>query len=110
MKGRQGVSMQGIEHAPKKKGNVLCRECEHLIFRTTGNSKTKDVKCNHYCMKKNRPTWYTAQCYCKDYKPKEAIESRTPQVAINILQKRAEVTQTERIQKRLNRKRKGNKH
>lgn len=33
MKGKHGVSMQGIEYAPKKKGNVKCADCEHLIYK-----------------------------------------------------------------------------
>ena len=39
MKGKHGVSMQGVEYAPKKKGNALCRNCEHLMFRATGKNK-----------------------------------------------------------------------
>lgn len=98
MKGKHGVSMQGIEYAPKKKGNVLCRNCKHLIFKTTGNKKTKDVKCNHYCIKKKRPTWYTAQCGCQHYEPKE--ETKTDPTIAHLLQKRAEEVKTARRQEK----------
>lgn len=105
MKGKHGVSMQGVEYAPRKKGNVLCRNCAHLIFRTTGDSKSKDVKCNHYCVIKGQPRWYTSQCYCKLYEPKEDVAQTTDKKIISILQSRAEKTQTERANKRLNKRR-----
>jgi hypothetical protein len=66
MKGRQGVSMQGIEYAPKKKGNVKCAECKHLIFRPSKPRKGQ-TKPSYYCEIKKQPRWYTAKCYCKQF-------------------------------------------
>lgn len=103
MKGKHGVSMQGIEYAPKKKGNVLCRNCKHLIFKTTGNSRTKDTNCNHYCTVKNRPTWYTAQCYCKHYEAKESEDHTNAKIKV-IMQKRAEQVKRERRKKKRSKK------
>lgn len=96
MKGKQGVSMQSIEYAPRKKGNVLCRNCTHLIFKTTGNGRTKDTKCNHWCEVKGRPAWYTSQCYCKQFEAKADEGSRTDQRIASLLQKRAEQVKEEK--------------
>ena len=107
MKGKHGVSMQGVEYAPKKKGNALCRNCEHLMFRATGKNKgTRAEVCSYYCGIKRQPRWYTSQCYCKLYEPKSDVAETTDKKIINILQSRAEKTQTERINKRLNKRRK----
>ena len=70
MKGQHGVSMQGIEYAPKKKGNVKCCECRHLIFKVTGKNKgTRADMCNHYCEIKKQARYYTSRCYCRQYEP-----------------------------------------
>lgn len=61
MKGKHGVSMQGIEYAPKKKGNVLCRNCKHLEYKVTKN------KSPYWCDIKKQARFYTARCYCKAY-------------------------------------------
>lgn len=71
MKGKHGVSMQGIEYAPKKKGNVKCCECVHLIYKPIRPNK-KQVKPSYYCESKKQPRWYTAQCYCKLFNDKES--------------------------------------
>ena len=61
MKGKQGVSMQGIEYAPKKKGNVKCAECKHLEYKPTKNISP------YWCEIKQQARFYTAQCYCRQY-------------------------------------------
>lgn len=108
MKGKHGVPMQSIEYAPKKKGNVRCKECDYLIFRTSGKKvdNKRDTNPNHWCMKKNTPRYYTAQCYCRYFKPKQSTETVTEQKVLNILTTRAQQTQTERNRKRLERKQK----
>lgn len=106
MKGKHGVSMQGIEYAPKKKGDVLCRNCEHLIFRCTGKNKgTRADVCSYYCEAKKQARWYTSQCYCKQFKPKADTVQITSKKIVNILQQRAGQTQTEKINKRMNKRR-----
>lgn len=69
MKGRHGVSMQGIEYAPKKKGNVKCANCKHLTYKATKN------KSPYWCVIKKQPRFYTAQCYCKTYEEREKHET-----------------------------------
>lgn len=99
MRGKHGVSMQGIEYAPKKKGNVKCCECMHLIFKATGKNKgTRTDVCSHYCEIKKQARWYTSQCYCKQYEPKTAPATNAK--VANILQRRAEqVKEEKRIRK-----------
>ena len=71
MKGAKGVSMQSIEHAPKKKGNVRCCECAHLIYKPTKPNK-KRTNPSYYCDSKKEPRWYTARCYCKSFLERSA--------------------------------------
>lgn len=71
MRGAKGVSMQSIEHAPKKKGNVRCCECAHLIYKPAKPSK-KQTNPSYYCDSKKEPRWYTARCYCKSFLERSA--------------------------------------
>lgn len=106
MKGKHGVSMQGIEYAPKKKGNVKCCECKHLIFKVTGKNKgTRADMCNHYCEIKKQARYYTSRCYCRQYEPQAEAVQTTSEKVVSILQRRAEQTQTEKINKRMNKRR-----
>ena len=65
MRGKHGVSMQGIEYAPKKRGDVKCAECKHLSYRVTRN------KSPYWCEVKRQPRFYTAKCYCREWEGKE---------------------------------------
>lgn len=105
MKGKHGVSMQSIEYAPKKKGNVYCKNCKHLIFKTTGNQNSKDVKCNHWCEIKQKPRWFTSKCYCKQFEHKESLEENKHKKDMRMaLQNRAEKIRTEKAIKKSKRK------
>lgn len=73
MRGQIGTPMQAIEYAPKKKGNVKCAKCKHLVFKPIRPNK-KQIKPSYYCEEKKQPRWYTARCYCKAYEEKECIE------------------------------------
>lgn len=105
MRGKHGVSMQGIEYAPKKKGNVKCCECKHLIFKATGKNKgTRSDVCSHWCEAKKQARWYTSQCYCRQFCPKcEPVVN--DKVAI-ILQGRAEQVREEKRRRKAEKRKK----
>lgn len=78
MRGKTGTAMNAIEFAPRKKGNVKCSECEELIFKPQQKKKKKKKEAtpNYYCRAKKQHRWYTAKCFCKQFKPRERKETK----------------------------------
>lgn len=63
MKGKIGTSMQGIEYAPQKRGNIYCKDCKYLIYRG-GNISP------YICTLKNKARHYTSKVVCKRFEKK----------------------------------------
>lgn len=85
MKGKTGVSMQGIEHRKPKTFNgkkaVFCKECSHLDFNienVTMPTKASYIKKNkskkqiypYVCAVKKIGLFYTSKVVCGDFKEK----------------------------------------
>lgn len=64
--GKYGISMQGIEYRPRKKG-YHCNTCAYFTLNTY------NAKAPYICSLRNKPLYYTSVCSCRKYRKKGKV-------------------------------------